>query len=294
MMSVFLLVVLISLVPFVSAHPIPCKLPWPRSFCDNPPTTEERASKAIFVGTVGSIARRGDPSNPVFSGWTESSEQLLYHWRGLLTPFEQEEISRAGPADPKLNLYQYSRCVIRLRVDESFANSRPGDSVELMVAPLSTEFGLSPESANNCGYSIGEQLLVDATRVGSRWTSGICNRTASVRDAALDIHALRAWKAGTQPVPAIGGMVHDGAPSPDATLLRRQPLSLRVRIAGDGIQHEVRTQSDGSFFQAGLRHSKYRVSFVEPGWRIADSGPDPEYDLTTKACAAASFYVKKQ
>ena len=156
-----------------------------------------------------------------------------------------------GPSRPQTQLLPIQPLRRSLRVDES-ANSRLGDSIELMVAPLTAGFGfsLSPESANNCGYSIGEQLVVDATRVGARWTTGLCNRTASAHHAALDIHALRAWMAGATPVPAMTGMIHDAAPSPSAMLSGRQTLSLRVRIAADGIQLEVRTQPDGSFFFA--------------------------------------------
>lgn len=181
-----------------------------------------------------------------------------------------------------------SDLLVQFRVDEAYLGPVRGPRFELH----SYSSICTPE------FIAGQQYLVVTYRRRegpADWLVGACSPTTRANLARLEIEALRTWKQGRQPKPAIGGSITRITGPPH---WYHPGESIRVRLTGPRYGAESVTDADGVFLFAGLPRGKYRVRVASPPPRtsIAYQPASNEYeiDLTRKSCGTVSLTLRPE
>lgn len=170
--------------------------------------------------------------------------------RYLDTDFVGEVLSRSVvPVDDKL---AFDRVLFQVRVIESFRGTeRVGE-----VVGIRTGFG-----GGDCGYNfkIGAKYLIDASRDGDRFITGICSLTAPIQDSEVELRSLRRLALG-QRLPDLVGVLMRGTETDDGENVT--PLSgvtvQAKRVAG-GSDQTTATDAAGSFTFERLPTGTYEL-----------------------------------
>ena len=175
--------------------------------------------------------------------------------RYLDADFVGEVLSRRViPADDKLT---FDRVLFQVRVIESFRGTeRVGE-----VVGIRTGFG-----GSDCGYNfkIGVKYLIDASRNGEGFITGICSLTAPIQDSEVELRSLRRLAIG-QRLPDLVGLLMRGTETNDGENVT--PLSgvtvQAKRVAGGSDQTTV-TDAAGSFTFEKLPTGTYELFLALP------------------------------
>ncbi len=158
--------------------------------------------------------------------------------RYLDADFVGEVLSRrVMPSDDKLT---FDRVLFQVRVLESFRGTEKVGE----VVGIRTGFG-----GGDCGYrfKIGVKYLIDASRNGDGFITGICSLTAPIQDSEVELRSLRRLAVG-QRMPDLVGVLMRGTETDDGENVT--PLSgvtvQAKRVAGGSAQTTA-TDAAGSF-----------------------------------------------
>lgn len=258
-----------------------------RSFCEQPPASAESKDSAVFIGTVIHEMPTREQALQTLRP-RDDLDALIRYWSGVMTDAEAQAI-RAGGKDSGLGgIFRYTRQRIRLRVDEQFVGV-PVQTFELLS-------GAGECCDCSVGFLQGEQYLVIANRVESRWTTSGCSGTATVKSAGGEVEALRAWKQGRPHKPSLMGVVFDQTRRPGQRPGEAHMADgIRVVLSGGGMEKEARSDSSGAFAFAGLDKAKYQLRLDAPGWEGEfDWNPMVQtIDFTVKSCELPYFSIKQ-
>ncbi|MCU1240312.1 MAG: hypothetical protein JWO71_1038 [Candidatus Acidoferrum typicum] len=156
---------------------------------------------------------------------------------------------RVVPSDDKLT---FERVLFQVRVIESFRGTEKVGE----VVGIRTGFG-----GGDCGYrfKIGVKYLIDASRNGDGFITGICSLTAPIQDSEVELRSLRRLAVG-QRLPDLVGVLMRGTETDDGENVT--PLSgvtvQAKRVAGGSAQTTA-TDAAGSFTFEKLPTGTYEL-----------------------------------
>lgn len=270
-----------------------------KTYCEAPPDAKD-GSLAVFVGVVEDVY----PAEP-FEAYVRKMIERFKHLRGVefnrtmlrstwqdeMTAWERGQLE-AAESIRDLIAFMDARFFspmprrVRLRVTERFSGAGESSYV------LFTGFG-----GGDCspGFEAGESYLVTTYKsaVSGRWSASMCNGTRRVKQAELELAALRAWRRGEKPRNSVSGVVSDASEGPGRNGYQRLadfPLRLRMGLR----EWVTRTDQEGRFVFDGLDAGLYAVEPADSEWKdkIDEAGPI-QIDLERGGCAEIHLYVKK-
>jgi hypothetical protein len=146
----------------------------------------------------------------------------------------------------------FDRVLFQVRVVESFRGSeRAGE-----VVGVRTGFG-----GGDCGYrfKIGVRYLIDASRNGDGFATGICSLTAPVQDSEVELRNLRRLAIG-QRLPDLVGVLMRGTETDDGeNVTPVSSVSVRAKPVAGGSGQSTASDSAGSFTFEKLPAGKYEL-----------------------------------
>lgn len=168
---------------------------------------------------------------------------------------------------------------------ESAFRGVEGKSVELLTGM----------GGGDCGYNFvpGERYLVYAHRSQRGLIATICSRTRLLKDAAEDLAYIRNLPPAGTGATIKGKVMQISQPfEPDAERHTSTPLeNIVVKISGEGIARDMRTDADGAFQIAGLRAGNYKVRLDLPRSSDDESFTELDVNVADRGCADLPFTV---
>jgi hypothetical protein len=147
--------------------------------------------------------------------------------------------------------------LFQVRVIESFRGpQRVGE-----VVSIRTGFG-----GGDCGYSfkIGVKYLIDASRNGEGFITGICSLTAPTQDSEVELRSLRRLAIG-QPLPDLVGLLMRGTDTDDGENVTPLPgITVQAKLVAGGSDLTTATDAAGSFTFEKLPTGTYKLFFGLP------------------------------
>jgi hypothetical protein len=170
---------------------------------------------------------------------------------------------------------------VRLVVEENFrgAGLERGVTLEVMT-------GLG---GGDCGYGfeVGERYLVYAEHPagGAGLYTGICTRTRTLADAAVDLDYLR--HRGERQAGIEGDVVELGR-DPETKAMRwvgpMRGVTVVAERLGDGRRWEARTDEQGGFRLWGLTFGRYTVRALLPERFVPEATTRDDVDVESGVC----------
>ncbi len=153
---------------------------------------------------------------------------------------------------------------------------------------------------SDCGYrfQVGKRYLIYAHRSEGRFTTSICTRTTTIKNASEDLDHIVKWPLLPNGITIFGKVERR---SFDGKTMSSEPLS-GFEIAIDGSEkRKVRTSSEGTYSITALPAGPYSVGAVPlPGDRLSafssvDLFPYALFEerIPEKACLQADFVFER-
>jgi hypothetical protein len=234
----------------------------------------------------------GSPSLATQAEWNLEVNRrvLLSFWRNELPPDDILKIERASKweelwlAGHWMNIKR-----VRLKVEEVFSGEA-GETFELFTGTGGADC--------SSGFEAGERYLVYASldKKSGKWTTGVCSGTAAWRYAKDEVMGYRAWNQGKPLPPRIHGYLADATRKDGAWPTYDAIEGLTVRLSGQGITSETKTDNDGHFAFEGLEPGKYVVEMVSEGWSsmFASKPVRETIDLSQRRCGRTHWWLNKK
>jgi Carboxypeptidase regulatory-like domain len=170
--------------------------------------------------------------------------------RYLDADFVGEVLSRrVMPSDDKPT---FDSVLFQVRVIESFRGTEKVGE----VVGIRTGFG-----GGDCGYrfKIGAKYLVDASRNGDGFITGICSLTAPIQNSEVELRSLRRLAVG-QRLPDLVGVLMRGTETDDGeNVTPLSGVSVRATPVAGGSSQATATDAVGSFTFEKLPAGKYEL-----------------------------------
>jgi len=146
----------------------------------------------------------------------------------------------------------FDRVLFQVRVIESFRGTEKVGE----VVGIRTGFG-----GGDCGYrfKIGVGYLIDASRNGDGFTTGICSHTAPIEDSEVELRSLRTLAAGRH-LPDLVGVLMRGTETDDGeNVTPLSGLTVQAKRAAGGSAQTTATDAAGSFTFEKLPTGTYEL-----------------------------------
>ena len=134
----------------------------------------------------------------------------------------------------------FDRVLFQVRVIESFRGTEKVGE----VVGVRTGFG-----GGDCGYrfKIGVRYLIDASRSGDGFTTGICSLTAPIQDSEVELRSLRTLAAGRH-LPDLVGVLMRGTETDDGeNFTPLLGVTVQAKRVAGGSAQTTATDAAGSF-----------------------------------------------
>lgn len=244
-----------------------------------------RSISALFLRIVGIVllclvtCSRSEacscisPGPPCASYWQADAV-----FSGKVTAIAEQ----SGASDTQAPWPSMRRATISI---ESAFRGVEGKSVELLTGM----------GGGDCGYNFvsGERYLVYAYRSPRGLIATICSRTRLLKDAAEDIAYIRNLPPAGTGATIKGNVTQISQPfEQDAERHTSKPLGdVVVKITGDGIARDVRTDTEGAFQISGLPAGNYKVRLDLPRSSDDESFTEIDVKVVDRGCADLPFNV---